>query len=364
MGYATKLASGPQTITIVDDNGCQTAGTVSVPLDTNLTMTMDAAATICEGTATPLNVTSNATSFSWSPATGLSSATIEQPLANPSTTTTYTLTARLGVCTQTGSTVITVLPAPAADAGKPVSTCYGESVQLQGSGGVNYQWSPSTYLNSTTIANPTMRNPVSSVVYSLTVIDANGCTSLKPATVAVTVKAPYRVDAGNDTSILLGQPVQLRAVDVDNVGFNQFSWSPETGLDNPGISNPVATLPQTGVYTYVVTATAADGCSGSDTITVKVFSRGDIYVPNAFTPNHDGHNDVLRAIPVGVKDFRGFSVFDRWGNRVFETTNAAIGWDGTVNGRELPMGTYVWMAAGVDLSGQLVERKGTVILVR
>ena len=145
IGYARHVPSGTQTITVIDDNSCQATGSVSVPLDTNLTLAIDGGATICEGTSTTINVATNATAFSWSPATGLNSATVQQPIASPTTTTTYTLMATLGVCTKGGTSVITVLPAPVANAGPPVSTCYGKSVQLQGSGGVSYQWTPGTY---------------------------------------------------------------------------------------------------------------------------------------------------------------------------------------------------------------------------
>jgi gliding motility-associated-like protein len=310
-----------------------------------------------------LQPTSNATIFAWTPATGLSNTAIADPVASPITTTTYTLTATLGVCSTTGTQTVNVLAAPIASAVSPVGTCYGKSVELKGSGGASYQWSPSTYLSNPEQQDPIMVNPHSSETYQLTVVGANGCTSLEPATVVVNVVPPLKVFAGDDTSVVVGQTVPLDAVDVDNVGFTQYAWTPVTGLSNASIVDPTALV--NASITYTVTATAPDGCQGVDSMTIKAFTtQADIFVPNAFTPNNDGHNDLLRAIPIGIATFKYFTVYNRWGQQVFSTTNASLGWDGTLSGHTLLPGTFVWVAAGVDYTGRLVQRKGVVLLIR
>ena len=363
-GTAGGLPSGNLSIVVRDANGCTLPGAVAVDLNKNLTLLMDNDAELCQGTSRQITVSSNATTFSWSPALGLSSATIEDPVASPATTTSYTLTAGLGICTLTGSLNIVVLPAPVADAGGPDTTCYGKSIYLQGSGGEQYMWTPSTGLSNPTIADPLVIDPKVSVVYSLVVTDANGCKNLKPATVRVYVRPPYEVFAGDDTSVMVGQSVPLLAVDVQGVGFNQYVWTPAAGLSAATISDPTASFSEVGTYTYVVNATAPDGCGGSDSVTIKVYAVADIFVPNAFTPNNDGHNDLLRAIPVSIRDFKYLTIFNRWGQQVFTTTNPGVGWDGSFNGQQMPAGTYVWMVGGVDYSGRVVEKRGTVILIR
>jgi gliding motility-associated-like protein len=356
------LVSGAQTVTVRDANGCVTPATAMVPLDNNLNLVASAGATICQGTAAALSVSSNAESFSWTPADGLSNAGIADPAVRPEETTIYSVTASLGVCSVTGSVTITVMPAPVADAGTPVSICYGKSVQLQGSGGIQYQWTPATYLDNPSIADPTVGQPAGTMTYSLTVVDGNGCSSVQPAAVVVTVTPPPKVFAGDDTAVLINQPLALHALDVNNSGFTQYQWAPAQGLSDPSGQDPVAQI--TGNIVYAVTATTMDGCVGTDSITIQAFAFSDIIVPGAFSPNNDGHNDVLRAIPIGIRDFRYFTVFDRWGQRVFYTTNAASGWDGAVGGKIQGTGGYVWMAMGLDFQGRVVERKGTVILVR
>jgi gliding motility-associated-like protein len=359
----TGLASGNQSVIIKDNNGCLDTTSTNIPLTDNLALAVDPAATICQGTSVMLNVATNATAFSWSPATGLDNPNAELPNASPAATTTYTLTAGLGVCVMTGTETITVLPAPipmAAVIGSD-TICYGQSVQLQGSGGVSYQWSPATYLSSATIPDPVVEQPQKSLTYALNVMGANGCVSIEPAVVMVDVTTPV-VFAGNDTAVLIGQTLQLNAVDIDNSGFTNFQWSPAIGLDNPSIQDPVATI--TGDITYTVTASTPTGCTATASIKIVGVTVSDIVVPNAFTPNGDGHNDVLRVHLIGIKDFKYFRVFNRWGEQVFSSANEGVGWDGTVGGNAQPMGTYVWMALGFDFSGRAVERRGTVILVR
>ena len=357
------VPSGPYKVYAQDAYHCIDSFSGIVPLSIDLTLTMPNDTTICQGTRGVLLPTTNATIFAWTPAAGLSNTAIADPVASPTTTTTYKLNVVLGVCPDSGTVTVNVLPAPIAAAVSPVGTCYGKSVELKGSGGASYQWSPSTYLSNPEQQDPIMVNPHSSETYQLTVVGANGCTSLEPATVVVNVVPPLKVFAGDDTSVVVGQTVPLDAVDVDNVGFTQYAWTPVTGLSNANIIDPTALV--NASITYTVTATAPDGCQGVDSMTIKAFTtQADIFVPNAFTPNNDGHNDLLRAIPIGISEFKYFTVYNRWGQQVFSTTNASLGWDGTLSGHTLLPGTFVWVAAGLDYTGRLVQRKGVVLLIR
>ena len=98
-------------------------------------------------------------------------------------------------------------------------------------------------------------------------------------------------------------------------------------------------------------------------MTVGVFKT--LKMPGAFTPNGDGKNDLFRIPPSLAVKISGFAVFDRWGTRVFYTTNSAAGWDGTLRGQPQPTGTYVWTIAYQDLlTGKPSQARGTVILIR
>ena len=356
------LTSGMHTAMVKDANGCTAAQTVIVPLTNTLSVNAGSDPTICQGTGAVLDAVSNGKTFSWLPAAGLSDASLLQPTASPSITTTYTLTAKLGVCQGAATVTVDVNPAPVADAGKDTAICYGQSLQLKGGGGSFYQWSPVTDLDNSGIADPTVEKPRNSRTYQLMVTDALGCRSLRPAKVTVTVIPPPVIFIGNDTSVIGGQPVPLNVEDINNSGFSSYTWTPAEGLSDPSIRNPVASVYQSATYTVV--ASTSSGCEASASISLKVYSAAGIFVPNAFTPNGDGHNDVLKALPVGIARFQYFAVYARWGQRVFFTTDAGQGWDGMAGGQRQSPGTYVWMAGGIDYRGQLIERKGTVILIR
>jgi gliding motility-associated-like protein len=163
--------------------------------------------------------------------------------------------------------------------------------------------------------------------------------------------------AGHDTIAATNQPIQL----VGSGGGN-YQWFPPAGLSNPNISNPVAI--NTADRNYILRAFTASGCESFDTIHIKIYDGPEIYVPRAFTPNGDGLNEVLRAFPVGVKQFKNFTVYNRLGQIVFTTTVSSKGWDGTLNGKAQNQGMYIWIASATGYRGNEIIRKGTVMLVR
>jgi gliding motility-associated-like protein len=361
-GFFSGLDTGMRVVTVKDANGCLSSQFVDVPLSDDLSLDAGGNRTICEGTGVTLPATSNGTFFSWSPASGLSDTAALNPLASPDTSTPYRVIARNGLCLRTGQVTVFVDPAPVADPGADTIICFGKSVQLEGGGGLYYKWSPATYLDNAAVANPEVTRPATSIRYTLQVTDANGCRSLGTAAVQVTVTPLAKVFAGDDTTIVSNQPLRLHAVDVNGSGFTQYQWSPAVGLNDPFSQDP--TVAVAASITYTVVASTPEGCQGADSITLKVFSYADIFVPNAFTPNGDGHNDIIKAIPAGIREFKYFAVFSRWGQQVFQTTNPEKGWDGTINGRLQSPGTYIWTALGIDYHGNIVQRKGLLILIR
>jgi gliding motility-associated-like protein len=141
---------------------------------------------------------------------------------------------------------------------------------------------------------------------------------------------------------------------------------PQQGLSDPTIANPIVTLTAgTDSITYTVRVTGDGGCFGEDQIKVKVFVSGpEIFIPSGFTPNADGKNDVLRPVTVGITKLNYFTIFNRWGQKVFSSTELNKGWDGTYNGEPQPSGTYVYQAEGLDYLGKRVYKKGTAVLIR
>lgn len=356
--------SGNHTAFIRDANNCISSIPFIIPLQNDLTLTTDppGSVSVCEGQAVQLPAVSNGNTFTWTPLNGLNNSNILNPLAAPQVTMKYYITAGSGVCTRKDSVLVMVLPAPLAVASPGGSICYGKDFILSGAGGLQYQWSPSTYLSNAGVSQPVVVKPSQNIVYHLQVTDAAGCKSLNDALVSIQVTPPVRIFAGNDTAVIMHQPYQLHAADVNNSGIVNYAWSPVNGLSNPAIPNPVVVLSDNRLYT--VTGTTADGCEGSDQVFLRVFKGPEIYVPTAFTPNNDGKNDLLRFVPVGIRQFGYFAVYSRWGDRVFYTQSVNAGWDGKVNGQITDTAVYIWVAEGIDEKGDRIFRKGTVTLIR
>jgi gliding motility-associated-like protein len=194
-----------------------------------------------------------------------------------------------------------------------------------------------------------------------------GCPNALTDTFHVRVLPKIILSAGRDTAIVNNQLLQLNAT-VGDSSVYQFTWSPPTGLNSTIIKNPVATLNSSMVdesITYIVRATNAIGCFAEDDINVKVFKTGpDIFVPSGFTPNGDGHNDVIRPILVGIKQLQYFRIYNRWGQLVFSTSESGKGWDGTISGQPQSTSNFVYVAQAIDYTGRTISRKGNVMLIR
>lgn len=178
-------------------------------------------------------------------------------------------------------------------------------------------------------------------------------------TLIMRVNPTPTVFAGNDTIIAPGGVVPLKPAVSGTIVY--YKWTPATALSDPSIKNPVS-MPDNTI-TYQLNVLSDEGCSASDKVVITVYRT--LRMPNAFTPNGDGKNDIFRIPPSTPQQIKHFSVFDRWGTRVFITTDGSQGWNGTYNSMPQPAGTYVWQIEYKDLlTGKTVLAKGTVVLIR
>lgn len=344
----------------VNENGCisRDSVTVNVLHFINITITPDTV--ICKTDAALLQPQSQALQFRWQPALSLSNPAIKNPLATPDRNIRYTVTANLGKCQAQASVLVRVVPYPAVRVSADTLICFGSSAQLKGAiTGSSFAWSPAGSLQQANtlfpVASPSLTTP-----YVLTVYDTLGCPKPSKDTVVVFVQPRIQAFAGNDTLVVAGQPLQFNAS-----GGTGFQWLPDLHLNNSNISNPVALFDgETETITYTVRV-SRNGCHAFDAVTIRVFrTDADIFVPNAFTPDGDGRNDLLRPIPVGIRELKSFQVYNRWGQLLFETRQPGKGWDGKVKGIAQGANVYVYVAVGTTYRGTPIVRKGTVTLVR
>jgi len=269
---ANPTATTIYTVTVTGSNGCIATDIVTVNvnttppianagLDKNLNCTITSAVI---GTTAIVG-----TSYSWSPATGLSSTTIAQPTASPSATTVYTLTATgTNGCTASAVVVVNVnTSAPTANAGVDKNlncTTTSTSIGTTLIAGNSYSWSPSTGLSSTTVAQPTA-SPLSTTNYTVTVTGANGCTATDVVVVNVNT-VPPTVDAGPDRNLTCS--LTSSTIGASVIAGNTYSWSPSTGLSSTTVAQPTASPLTT--TTYTVTVTGTNGCTATDVVVVNV----------------------------------------------------------------------------------------------
>jgi gliding motility-associated-like protein len=352
------VSNGTISVNVKDANGCVGSQIVVVPINNTITINTSAAPAICEGTSKTLNATSNADTYIWTPNTNIINATSLTPTVNPPTTTKYYLKATKGVCTKTDSILINVLAAPTVIASNDTSICYNDTITLNANGGTTYIWQPNYNINNLTIKTPKV-SPLVTSTYWVNTTDALGCKSLLADSVKINVIPKINVNAGNDTSIVFGQPYLFNV--LSNGSF--FSWQPTSFLNNAALKNPSLNLPGNGDFIYYVKAFTAEGCFALDTIKFTVFPFTALFVPTVFTPNGDGLNDLLKIKTIGIKELRFFKIYNRWGQLVFETRNANMGWNGLLKNKTQGNNTFAWTAEGIDYSNKTIRKNGTVTIV-
>jgi hypothetical protein len=216
---------------------------------------------ICPGASTNLSASgSGAVSYSWTPATGLSNAAIANPVATPSSTTSYIVSVTNGSgCVDMDTVVVTVvpLPTPAISTSGPTTFCQGNSVILTSIAAPFYKWStaPNDTLQSITVS--------ATGTYTVTIKNSIGCSGTK--SIAVTVNPLPTVDAGLNASTCANKKIQLTAT-----GAITYKWKPATTLSDTTIANPLAS--PTITTTYMVTGTNVNGCQNKDSVKITVLA--------------------------------------------------------------------------------------------
>ncbi len=299
--------------------------------------------------------TFTAYTYQWTPAGVFSAANIRKPLFLGTDTTTVVVKVNTSAgCFGTDTAVINVVPSRFATISADTAVCPHDSAHLQASGAVTYEWSPAYTLSIDTGVS-VYASPLTTTTYTLYATNALGCRDTE--TVMVTVRPAALISMPDTVTIYPGESY---AIDPQGNGL-YFTWFPQGGLSNPNIANPVAT-PSTNTR-YFVTATTEAGCTSSDSIDVNVSLESLIDMPNAFTPG-SGVNAIFKPAHRGLVTLRYMRIYNRWGEKVFETSDVDNGWDGTINGKPQPMGVYVYMVEASQPNGRIFKKQGNVTLLR
>ena len=262
-------------------------------------------------------------------------------------------------CVGFDSVFVTVHPLPEITI-PPVEVCIGDTTQLQPSnvnGGV-FTWTPNFNISDTSIQSPFVW-PDSTIDYFVSFIDINGCSN--EDTARVQVHEPIVIlDMSGDTMVFGGFDVDLF---IDGLPSYQYSWTPSTYLNCTNCSEVVSTPFEEIEYFITISDTA--GCYSLDTtILIKIDPNSNVYVPNAFTPDGDGINDVFCVEQAGMKELQFLEIYNRWGRLIYLSRSFSDCWDGVIDGVEARQDVYVYRFQAIDAYGNKVEKTGHVTLMR
>jgi gliding motility-associated-like protein len=362
---ATPTVSPTATTTYYADlnsDGCLNRDSVKVRVVNQVSLQSMSDTIICSGDTIQLRIVSDGLNYLWTPANQLVNATAKDPVAITPATTTYQVTATIGGCAVNAMIMVTAIPYPVANAGADTIICYQTSALLQATtDGTSWQWTPASSLSDPIILNP-VASPDNTIYYFFTAYDnTRGCPKPGRDTVLVKVLPKVKAFAGRDTTVVVGQALQLSAS-----GGDSYIWTPANNLSAADMANPVAVFdePSDGLQYKVNTFNIA-GCTDSAFITIKVFATAPtVFVPTAFTPNNDGKNDILRPVAVGMQRIEYFNVYNRWGQLVFSSSINGAGWDGRIGGQVQASNVYIWMVKAIDYRGTFYFQKGMVTLIQ
>ena len=323
--------------------------------------------TVCLDASVQLQA-SGANTYVWSPLNGLDCINCPAPVASPDSTTEYFVTGASAFgCVNSDSVVIAVVqPITVSLSATADTLCIGESKQLEVSGAAFYNWTPATGLSDPTIGNP-IASPSATTDYTIIgYSDSSGCfTDTTQLRVTVGQLPEFQI---TDSLVTLNAgssyPIGL-SVSPDVVSM---SWTPAYGLSCDNCLQPVAH--PTISTTYTATAYTLLGCYVQDQIRIEVIcDNSNVYIPNTFSPNNDGHNDYFSVRGTGLFTVKKMQLFNRWGTLVFSKNNLApsderSGWDGTYAGQVQQSDVYVYVIEIQCENGTILTYKGNVTLLR
>lgn len=344
-------------VTGLDANNCQNIDSVTVAVNPLPTIDAGIDQDICIGGSANLLVT-GASTYVWSPGGSLDDPNVDNPVASPDTTQEYIVIGTdVNTCVSSDTVIVNVFRiTTVAD----TSVCAGDSVQLNvyGSVGNSYTWTPATDLTDPNIADP-IASPNTSTTYYVSVSNIAGCTDQDSVVVSIysapTASFDMMVEPGCE-----GVYVDFTNTSVDGV---DFLWNFNDG-DTSDEEHPSHQFNYSGSFTVDLTVTNSNGCVSTTNQSETTLSFDDYYninLPNVFTPNGDGDNDNYKVtVPGRIYECVDLTIYNRWGQIMFKSSGNNIQWDGhTTVGQECPEGTYMYT---LDINE--LQYHGTIMLFR
>lgn len=375
--------SGVYSLT-VDANGCFTNGNVNITVLTPISfVNVSPNKTICQGDAdslyTQITGGSGTYNISWSPGSGLSNTNGGSTIASPATTTQYTISAADIGCPSAAINAfvtVNVNPKPVPNiVASQIAGCVPLCINLNSNSNpqaVGVGWDFSHGLTASGDIIDLCFNNAGTYPITTTITDINGCKSVTTANFVITAyPRPQPGFNWNPTEISVIENMATFYGSSASGSITTYYWDFGDGLGNPDnnsstAANPTHQFSGAGTFPVTVVMTNIWGCTDTLIRAVNVIEDFTMYIPNAFSPNGDGLNDVFQPKGMGWKpNMYEFLIYDRWGNLIFKTTDYTKGWDGTIKGQLCPTDVYVWrIRAESGSTGKQKELAGHVTLMK
>ncbi len=332
-----------------------------VKVDPNPVITPMPDIELCEGANVPINAIVNPPfnyNITWNPNANLINANGYNPtfVGTQSEDIIFTVTSPNAGCTASDTFHVQVWPFAAGSIIEDTLVCNGQPVQLWVSGGIGqYQWYPVQTLSCEFCPDP-VAQAIGTTTYYAILLEPHGCQD----TLSVTVEnhPPFNLILHNsDTTIYQGDYVQLRAS-----GAPFYYWTPSTYLSYQQSNSPISTPFEDITYT-VTGVSLLQGCPQRDSVHIKVIQQ-DVVLPNAFSPNGDGLNDIYRVTARKFINVQEFKIFNRWGTEVFSTGDISKGWDGNYKGKPQDPAVYYYLVRVAYPNGKTQFLRGDLTLIR
>jgi gliding motility-associated-like protein len=368
------IAPGTYTITLIvtDATSCNGSDTIKkqVTILKNDSVINLPAETACLGTSVQIGIpaiTDTATTFQWYPTTGLSNPNITNPRVSPTDSTDYELVTTTGNCHAIYKQSVNVVSDSLTVKGNNI-LCPNDTIELfaRDTGGqtLSYSWTPADeMLSGGSTDSPFVKPPANTTFYVTATNLTTGCVYKDSVNINVISSLQYVLATATPDTINYGDTTQLNTIYTQAASLY---WNADTSfITATDIAAPSADPRET--TTYTVNVTDNNGCKIQKQVTVYIertpCKSSNLYVPNAFSPNNDGKNDVLYVRGNLIQSMY-FAVYDRWGQKMFETRDQNTGWDGTYKGKKLDPAVFGWYIEGTCEVGEKFFKKGNVTLLR
>jgi large repetitive protein len=363
----TYTAAGSYTVNLIAGtvNGCYDTASTSVVVHPLPVLTTSKQYQLCRGQQQVLQA-ANGMNVTWRNDQGVICSNCNQIAVSPTVTTKYYVsgTNQYG-CSATDTVVVNVIQPFNMRTSPGDTVCLYGQTGIYATGATTYSWSPSDGLNRTDIPNPVAR-PLTSTIYRVVGKDSYGCFA-DTGKVSVVVGTASQVRLGSDTVLMAGSSIIINA-STSGPNVTKYTWTSIAPLSCSTCPSTIVTVRNDACITCTVTNMY--GCKTSDTICVKTFCKSaQVFIPNAFSPDGDGVNDIFYVMGTGIKIVKTFRIFNRWGELIFEKLNfnpnePAFGWDGTIRGQKASPEVFVYLCDVVCENDIPYTYKGNVAIIK